>query len=81
MAGIAIYALFAHLDFLLISGDRPGLQSFFMTLGSSINVLLNFILILRFGLLEAATVTAVSFTFSGLLLIHGMVGFFHHPRT
>ncbi len=68
IAGLAAYAGFIPLDFILLQGGMPGRQSGLMTLNVMINVGLNLGLIPVYGIEGAAIATAISFAVSGLTL-------------
>jgi len=67
-AGLAIYAAFVPLDFVLLQAGRPGRQSLLMGLNIAVNAALNLALIPRYGIEGAALATAVSFALSALTL-------------
>ena len=69
LAGMTVYAFFVPFDQLLLQSGRPGRQSLLMALYVGVNVVLNLVLIPRFGLLGAAWATTVSLLFAGLLLL------------
>lgn len=64
MGGLIVYSVFVPFDNIFLDAGLPGKQSMFMTINTMINVLLNFLLIPRFGLLGACTATTISFLFS-----------------
>lgn len=68
ITGLAVYAAFIPLDFILLQGGMPGRQSGLMTLNVTLNVGLNLGLIPLYGIEGAAIATAISFAISGLTL-------------
>ena len=68
MGGLIVYSAFVPFDNILLDAGLPGKQSMFMAINTMINVLLNFLLIPRFGLLGACTATTISFLLSCLNL-------------
>ena len=68
LAGLTIYSIFIPFDYIFNDAGRPGTQSIYMTINTSINVILNLTLIPIFGIYGASTATAVSFACSWLIL-------------
>lgn len=68
LIGLTIYSIFIPFDYIFNNAGRPGTQSIYMTINTSVNVLLNLTLIPIFGIYGASTATAVSFAASGLIL-------------
>ncbi|MDD9878773.1 MAG: oligosaccharide flippase family protein [Magnetovibrio sp.] len=66
--GLALYAAFVPLDFLLMQAGQPGWQSGLMTVNIAINAGLNVALIPLFGITGAAMATAIAFALSGVTL-------------
>ena len=68
LLGLAIYASFIPLEYLLMQAGQPGWQSMLMSLNILINAGLNLSLIPLFGIEGAALATAISFAVSGINL-------------
>lgn len=69
LGGMVVYAFFIPFDQLLLQSGFPGRQSVMMAVYVSINVVLNVVLIPRYGLAGAAAATSVSLVSAGLLLL------------
>ena len=69
LAGMTIYAFVVPFDQLLLQSGQPGRQSALMATYVGANVILNLLLIPRFGLLGAAVATAISLVLAGVLLL------------
>lgn len=68
VSGLVVYSSMIPFDYILLQAGRPGSQSLFMLLTTSLNAILNLILIHRLGLYGAAIATSISFVASALLL-------------
>ncbi|MBI4365766.1 MAG: polysaccharide biosynthesis C-terminal domain-containing protein [Deltaproteobacteria bacterium] len=68
MAGLALFSLTVPFDYIFLQAGRPGLQSWYMLATTMVNVLLNAVLIPRWGLMGAATATAIAFVASVVLV-------------
>jgi O-antigen/teichoic acid export membrane protein len=68
LVGLILYSFCIPFDYLLLQSGRPGMQSIYMLMNSSMNAVLNFCLIPFFGLYGACTATAIAFAFSGINL-------------
>jgi O-antigen/teichoic acid export membrane protein len=66
--GMTIFSIFVPVDHVLLQAGRPGIQSIMMTGNIVINVVLNLTLIPIYGLVGAATATAISFALAGIVL-------------
>jgi len=68
LIGMVAYGFFVPFDQLLLQSGLPGRQSLLMAGYVGINVILNLVLIPRFGLLGAAVATAVALSAAGIML-------------
>lgn len=66
--GLAIYAAFIPVDFIVMQAGMPGRQSILMSINIIINIGLNSTLIPIYGIQGAAVATAIAFAFSALSL-------------
>lgn len=66
--GLALYAAYAPLDFILMQAGQPGWQSVLMGLNITVNAALNASLIPIYGIQGAAMATAAAFAVSGITL-------------
>ena len=66
--GLATYAAFVPLDFVLLQAGLPGRQSLLMALNVAINVSLNLLLVPPLGIQGAALATACAWLLSGVTL-------------
>ena len=66
--GLATYAAFIPLEFILMQGGQPGWQSTLMSWNIFINAGLNLILVPNYGIDGAALATAIAFALSSLSL-------------
>jgi len=66
--GLAVYAAFVPLDFILMQAGLPGWQSGLMTLNICLNAALNLALIPIYGISGAAMATATAFALSTVTL-------------
>jgi len=66
--GLALYAAFVPLDFILMQAGQPGWQSGLMTVNICVNAALNLTLIPIYGIEGAAMATAAAFAISSLTL-------------
>ena len=69
LIGMVIYAFFAPVDQLLLQSGLPGRQSVLMIMYVGANVVLNLLLIPRYGLFGAALATAIALAAAGLMLL------------
>ena len=69
LTGMTLYAFVVPFDQLLLQSGQPGRQSALMATYVGANVILNLLLIPRFGLLGAAVATAISLVLAGILLL------------
>jgi len=67
-AGMTFFSVFVPTDHVMLQAGRPGVQSMMMTTNIMLNVVLNLTLIPEYGLIGAATATAISFVGSGVIL-------------
>jgi O-antigen/teichoic acid export membrane protein len=68
LAGMIVYSLFIPFDNIFLNGGFPGIQSLFMISNASVNVILNIILIPKYGLMGACFATVSSFIFASIFL-------------
>jgi len=68
IGGLALYAAFVPLDFILMQAGQPGWQSALMSLNITVNATLNVTLIPVFGIQGAAAATAAAFAVSAVTL-------------
>jgi len=66
--GLALYAAYVPLDFMLMQAGQPGWQSALMTFNITVNVGLNLTLIPAYGIQGAAVATAAAFAVSAVTL-------------
>ncbi len=66
--GLALYAAYVPLDFMLMQAGQPGWQSALMSFNIAINAGLNISLIPLYGIQGAAMATAAAFAISGITL-------------
>jgi O-antigen/teichoic acid export membrane protein len=69
LLGMVVYAFFAPFDQLLLQSGLPGRQSVLMAMYVGSNVLCNLLLIPRYGLIGAASATALSMAAAGGMLL------------
>lgn len=67
--GLIVYSLFVPLDYALLQGGKPAVQSTYMLTISLLNLALNIILIPVFGFIGAAIGTAIAMSTSGIFLM------------
>jgi len=67
-AGILPYSFFVPMDQIFLQAGRPGIQSGLMIANVFMNIVLNAILIPRYGLIGAGAATAAAFLFAGITL-------------
>jgi len=67
-AGMTVFSIFVPVDHVMLQAGRPGVQSAMMTGNILINVALNLALIPVYGLIGAASATAISFVVAGIIL-------------
>lgn len=79
LAGLVVYAVTAPFESLPLAAGRPVVQSAFMVAVVGVNVVLNLLLIPRYGLFGAAVATAISFCASAALLVGLMAWVFRIP--
>ncbi len=68
MLGLAAASPWMPFNQILLMGGKPGWHTIYMLLSVAANVVLNLLLVPIYGLLGAATATAIAFVFSALLL-------------
>ena len=68
IGGLALYAAFVPLDFMLMQAGQPGWQSALMSLNITVNATLNVTLIPIYGIQGAAMATAAAFAVSAVTL-------------
>ena len=67
LIGLCFYSLIIPIENLLFQANKPTYQSVYMLIMTILNITLNVILILSFGLIGAAIATSITFFFSILL--------------
>ncbi len=67
-AGMTVFSIFVPVDHVMLQAGRPGVQSAMMTGNILVNVALNLALIPAYGLIGAASATAISFVVAGIIL-------------
>jgi O-antigen/teichoic acid export membrane protein len=68
LLGLLIYSTCVPFDYLFLQSGRPGMQSIYMAVNASVNAILNFVFIPRWGLYGASIATAIAFAWSGTFL-------------
>ncbi|NVJ91207.1 MAG: oligosaccharide flippase family protein [Methylocystaceae bacterium] len=68
LGGMTVFSIFVPTDQILLQAGWPGRQSLMMLMNILLNVILNFMFIPIYGLIGAASATAISFVGAGLLL-------------
>ncbi len=66
--GMTLFSIFVPCDHVLLQSGHPGAQSLMMTVNILLNVILNITLIPLYGLVGAASATAIAFVGAGIIL-------------
>lgn len=80
LAGLLVYSAFIPVDHLMLQAGMPGRQSILMVANVMINIVLNALLIPRYGVLGAAVATGSAYALSGLTLTVAARAWLGMPR-
>ena len=68
MSGLVLFSICIPFDYIFLLAGSPGIQSIYIAANTTVNIVLNVILIPQYGIYGASLATALAFLWSTLFL-------------